>query len=815
MLVLFRYLLLLSLSLMPIYAHDDKVSLQLSWLHQFQFAGFYAAKERGYYEEIGLDVTIKELKHDSHVVDDIVTQTSEFGVGRSSLLIDHSNGLPVVALGAIFQRSPSVLITTDPDISTPKDLRGKKIMVTRDQSNSASFMAMLFSDGVRLDDIELQPHSFRLQDLIDGKTDAMACYLSNEPYLLQKQGIDFHILNPADHGADYYGDILFTSQQQIIDHPDRTKAFYDASLRGWKWALENIEEMAALIYDKYNSQQKTLDSLIFEGEALKGLAYDEQGELGHLSREKIETILKLYDLSRLTSDQEDSLDDFIDPLGLNKIRLKLGVLSKRGDENTLKRWTPLADYLNRVLQDEHIEIVPIHFNRLNAAIVSKKIDFLLTNPMNYINMAHHYGVSRIATLNNRGIDQEQPTNHFGGVIFRKKAMSTSPEIASLKGKRLAAVNANSFGGWVMAYELLKENGLNKDDISLSFLGTHDAVVQAVLAGSADVGTVRTDTLEHMSQEGSIDLDDIELIHSMKHEAFPFMVSTSLNPEWPFARLGHVPEHVANHILTALISMPSDSEEAIDAAISGWSVPLDYTSVRTMLKRLKLPPYEHLDFGVSDVIEAYRFWIFLILFLIILLLVRNLYYTHLNNTLERKVRERTTELSKANKHLEELAHTDMLTGIYNRRYLIETAENYFKVSQRNGTPLQVLSIDIDYFKNINDTYGHQTGDAILRHFCDNVQTLLRESDLFGRVGGEEFVICLQNTSLSGAELFAQRLLEQVRGLSYIDSMKNNVTFTVSIGIAELQSDRSFDQLLNRSDQALYKAKHSGRDRVKTL
>ena len=201
-------------------------------------------------------------------------------------------------------------------------------------------------------------------------------------------------------------------------------------------------------------------------------------------------------------------------------------------------------------------------------------------------------------------------------------------------------------------------------------------------------------------------------------------------------------------------------------------------------------------------------------MIILGIVQFLHIRKVNLELDKKVHERTEALFKANETLKDLAHKDSLTGIHNRGYFMELAEQMFKVAKRNETPLQILSLDIDHFKEVNDTYGHQTGDAVLKLFSNKINTLLRESDVFGRIGGEEFVICLQNTTHEGALAFAEKILKEVRTLQYKNREGKIISFTVSIGMSELQQHKSFTQLLRESDEALYRAKKSGRDCVRS-
>ncbi|MCF6310732.1 MAG: ABC transporter substrate-binding protein [Sulfurimonas sp.] len=219
-------LLLLSLSLFAVQKPAQKVVLQLSWLHQFQFAGYYVAKEFGLYKEAGIDIEINEFNHGVDISSIIEKKEADFTIGRSSLLIDKANGKDVVALGAIFQNSPLMLMTRDDTgMNTVADLKGKKIMLTDDAKGTASIMAMLFANGLSKKDIQVIPHSFNLDDLIDKNTDAMGCYISNEPIQMADKGIGYKIFNPKDYGFHFYSDIVFTSSKFIKNNPKLTKKF--------------------------------------------------------------------------------------------------------------------------------------------------------------------------------------------------------------------------------------------------------------------------------------------------------------------------------------------------------------------------------------------------------------------------------------------------------------------------------------------------------------------------------------------------------------------------------------------------------------
>lgn len=258
----------------------EALNLQLRWHHQFQFAGYYAALEKGYYANAGLDVTITEGSPDHDVLNEVMRQRAQYGVTNSDLLYKRLQGAPFVALAAIFQHSPSVLLTHK-DITSPSDLIGKRVMMVEEKGD-ADFLAMFSNEGIDKNAIIFQPMSFNLQDFISGKTDAFHSYLTDQPYFLKQHAIAYNIINPRNYGVDFYGDILFTTEDEIKQHPERVKAFRQASIKGWEYALAHPDEMIDLLVNHYHVD-KSRGHLAFEAQAMRPLIVPDLIEIGHMN----------------------------------------------------------------------------------------------------------------------------------------------------------------------------------------------------------------------------------------------------------------------------------------------------------------------------------------------------------------------------------------------------------------------------------------------------------------------------------------------------------------------------------------------------
>ncbi|KAB0663829.1 PAS domain S-box protein [Oryzomonas japonica] len=258
------------------------IDFQLRWKHQFQFAGYYAAIEKGYYKEEGLDVRLHEGAPGKTPVQEVLAGRAQYAEANAELLHERLHGQPLVALAAIFQHSASVLLArTDTGISSPHDLIGKKVMLM-DKQNDADFYAMFFNEGINPEKVNIQPSSFDINDLATGKVTAFNSYLTNEPFFLKQKGVDFVVINPINYGIDFYSDILFTSEQELKQHPKRVKAFRSATLRGWQYAMSHRDELIDLLITKYNVK-KTREHLQFEADTMRQLILPDLVEMGHMN----------------------------------------------------------------------------------------------------------------------------------------------------------------------------------------------------------------------------------------------------------------------------------------------------------------------------------------------------------------------------------------------------------------------------------------------------------------------------------------------------------------------------------------------------
>ncbi len=291
---------------------QEKVSLQLKWFHQFQFAGYYAAKEQGYYAQEGLDVQILERSGDKDTVEQVVSGEVDFAVGDSGILTYYARGEPIIALAAIFQHNPLVFIAKQSSgIMSPYEMRGKKIMLDTVGAGSASLRAILAETNLDEKNYTAVKQSFRNDDLIEDKFDVMLAYLSDQPFYFHQKKLKINIINPQSFGIDFYGDILFTRQDELTKHPGRAEKFRRATLKGWQYALDHPEELVQLIHGKYHSKLP-VEHLRFEADVTRKLILPDLIPLGQMEARRLQKVTEVYAQLKISRTlNEDELSKFI------------------------------------------------------------------------------------------------------------------------------------------------------------------------------------------------------------------------------------------------------------------------------------------------------------------------------------------------------------------------------------------------------------------------------------------------------------------------------------------------------------------------
>lgn len=262
------------------------VSVQLNWKYQFEFAGFIAAKEKGFYENVGLNVDIKEFYAGVDIVNDLKNAETTFSIYDFSVLNMEEEKDSLTLIANYFKRSALVFVTKQ-DIVTPFDLKNRVVMAEKEQLQLSTLSALLKKFKIENNDFTFKQHTFSPEDFIKGKVDAMSAYFSNELYEIKKSNTPFNIIDPQSYGIYGSGVNVFTTKKLTISNPQLVKNFVKATNEGWIYALEHKKEIVDIIYKKY-SKRKTIEALLFEANQVEKLIMPAIYNIGEVDKQLLQ-----------------------------------------------------------------------------------------------------------------------------------------------------------------------------------------------------------------------------------------------------------------------------------------------------------------------------------------------------------------------------------------------------------------------------------------------------------------------------------------------------------------------------------------------
>jgi PAS domain S-box-containing protein len=327
--------------------------------------------------------------------------------------------------------------------------------------------------------------------------------------------------------------------------------------------------------------------------------------------------------------------------------VKIGVQAFRPKEQMMMQWQPLADALKHAIPERDFVIVPLTNQEMEKAAAARLIDFVLTNPSNYVVISKRSGLSQpLATLADD--DHGRKVVVFGGLIFTRAERLDIDDLRDIAGKTVAATTIEALGGYQMqAYELSLAGVRLPQDAKVVFTGfAQDSVVDAVLSGRADVGFVRTGLLETMAREGKLDMAQIRVLNRQNQSGYPGALSTRLYPNWPFAALPHADEDLARRVAVVLLRLEADAAVTRALHIHGFVIAADYAPLEAMLHELRLPPFDKApDISLRDLWERYAGWIVALGALLLLLAAASTGLVVLNRRSRQSLQELAREEEK--------------------------------------------------------------------------------------------------------------------------------------------------------------------------
>jgi PAS domain S-box-containing protein len=427
----------------------EKIKLQLQWEHQFEFAGFYAAKEKGFYKDVGLDVDFVEFDPKTNIVDEVLNGNADYGLTYSSLIVDYMQGKPLVFVANFFKQSPLVLVTQK-DIYTPDDLKGKKIIGLLDSSHKQTVLTMLDKFNVKPKDFQNIPQKFSLENFIDKKVDAISVFTTNEIFTLNKLGIQYNILDPAAFGTKFYDLNLFTTKSELINNPTRVENFKKASIKGWEYALSHKDELVQIISQKYNTQNKSKEALLFESKQIEYLMLTNIYPIGSIDFDMVEKIADNFAQSLLLEKiSKEKIESFIYKSDINYLELNDKQKEYLKNKKELKicvdpNWLPLEKIENGKhigISAEFIELISqklkIPIKLIETTKWAESIEKIKLRKCDILSLAEK------TPLRSKYLDFTSAYINIPLVLATKTGLPFIDKLTDLKGKNIGVVKKYS------------------------------------------------------------------------------------------------------------------------------------------------------------------------------------------------------------------------------------------------------------------------------------------------------------------------------------------------------------------------------------
>lgn len=798
----------------------ENITLQLKWTHAFQFAGYYAAQEQGYYRDAGLDVRIEEATPNTDPVASVVSGKAQFGVGTSSLLLARNAGKPVVVLAVIFQHSPYVFYTAqNTGIEKLSDLIGKRVML---EPQSDELLAYLRKEHIAPDRIKQVRHSFNPQDLIDGKVDAISGYISNQPYDFNRAGFAYKTFSPRMAGIDFFGDNLFTSQAEVLDHPERVRAFREASLRGWRYAKEHRDETIELILSKY-SKLHSRDYLEFESEQMIPLLQPELIEIGYSNPARWQHIADVYAGAGMLP-PNFTLDGFLyeahpqhsvawlyRTLG---IALLLFVLV-----------SALATYIYRVNRKMELSIAALEMlNRreqarnhvLELLSAGAPLPEILNEVVHSVEVQDTEILCSILLMDDDGLHLNvgaAPSlpDFYSAAI---NGLAIGPNVGSCgstaySGKRTIVENILTHPSWAAYKELAAQAGLGSC-WSEPILSSGGKVLgafaiyhrHAKMPSASDIRLI-----EQSAHLASIVIEKIQdrqalqqshdLLAKISAEVPGIIFQFRMYPD------GRTCFPFISEAVRKMYGLTPNALREDATPFFGFRHPEDAERLAaSMTESARNLTRWHIEYRLILPGQGTR-W-------------------RLGDAQPEKLEDGSivwhgfitdiTERKNVEERIRHMAQYDTLTDLPNRALLSDRLQRALAAAKRDNSRLALLFLDFDKFKPINDSLGHAIGDVLLKQAAVRMQRCIRESDTIARIGGDEFVVLLPRIeSEKDAEIVAEKIRLAIG--EPFNTEGHTLEISASIGIAIYPEDGEDEiELTQNADLAMYHSKQSGRNIV---
>jgi len=893
---------------------SETVRLQLKWFHQFQFAGYYAAQALGFYRDEGLEVEIIEGAIDRSPDKTVLEGKAEFGVHDGGELVYlRLRGAPVVAIAAIFQHSPYVIISRQ--FHQPANLVGLTIPITQDQG-SAQILAMLRHEGIKVqsvfdrEPVHFVPHTWSFTPFIEGRVQATAAYITEMPRFRRIYGFEPAVMNPLDYGVDFYGDTLFTSEAYLNAKPRVVERFRRASLRGWEYAMAHPAEIARMIEDipSYRHPKPERQDLMDEARAMQSLILPNLVELGNMNPGRWEKMAHEYSTLGMVPALTD-LENFMYSADAEKLKIRRtlkilgGVLAAVSLLALLSlTWISILRAQVRMrTQELASDIARRQKAEVQVQAAKQLLDSIVENVPNMIFLKRASDL-RFELFNKAGeallgLKREQLIGKNDYDLFPQAEAEffTSKDLYALAQTGIVDIPEEriSTAGGPRILHTQKVPLHDEQGNPQYLLGISEDITERMLAENRlRESEAKLRGLFELSNLG-IALTDLQGRYIEFNRAFQDICGYSREElatldYWELTPIEYAPQEARQlECLTAKGSYgPYEKEyirkdgKRVPLQLNGvlihgadgkdyiWSIVEDISERKLNEARLHLTArvfdstmegilLTDSELNIVEVNQAFcsitgygrddvlgkkpnilksgchsedfyaRMWASIHAGghwtgelwnrkkdgeLYPGILTISAVKDELGELLSYVgVFTDITPLKHHEKQLQHAAHYDALTGIPNRVLLAERMNHALALAIRNHTLLAVCYLDLDGFKPINDSFGHEIGDQILIEVARRIQDEIRSDDTVARLGGDEFVILL--SGIRHAEECSQALERLLGAVSQpINIGGRSFGISTSIGVSLYPGDsENTDSLLRHADQAMYVAKQSGKNR----
>lgn len=770
---LIKFLFLFFIFTTSLYSENlKKITIQLSWFDQFQFAGYYMAKEKGFYKELGLDVEIKPFEFGIDIPKEVSDGKIDFAVGRETLILERTKNRNIVALYALFQATPLILMTTkESGINTINDFSNKKIMTTIDDSSEVSLKAMIISNKVKVEDLNFLKHTHNINDLLNKNTDVISAYISKAPFQLNQKSVEYNIFDPKKFGFDMYSDMLYTSENLINRDLNAVLLFKKASLKGWEYAYSNIQESADLIYKKYNSEKLTKAELIYEGRELKKLSYFKTANLGEIKKDKIQRIYDLYNLMGLIDTPID-LEKFVFDLNnLKNLTFSESELKYLEKKDTLSMCViPNAMPYSDIKNDEFVGFVADYMHLIEEKI-KKPIKLIPTQSWAE---SLKFAADRKCDILPSAVWTEERDDIFSFtkpylnipfVLLTKSDTSFINNISSLKNKKISVVES---------YSIINTLRNKYKDIEFIEVKDIDEGIKKTLNGEVfgHIDTISTSWYKIQSKY----LTKIS-ISSKLDENIDISIAT-------------VPDDVLYGIFQKAV------------------LSIDEYNKNEILNKWTFTEYQK-EFDYSII---WKISIFLIL-IFMAILYRQKLLKRLNETLIEKVHQKTKKLREINNQLEEKIKKEVDENLKKDRLLsqqqkmISMGQMIENIAHQWRQPLSLITTSVSGLKikkmlgDLDDEFFNKTLDSVM-NTSQYLSSTIDDFRYFFKPQREKEDFYLENCCNRTIDLLEANFLEKnIKVICTIDDVKINGYETELIQVLINLLNNSKDALESKEDEKL--------------